>query len=675
MRFRVSDSSLTVMWRATLATWFMYAQLAHATAQPSDQTDQAPALWAATQLRQGAPIDFNRRCSQSPDHVSDVRWNDACRTLTGEQFAALIQTAPPTTHATVEIRGLHIQGDIDLRGGELSQPLTLQDSRVDGTLRLGDSRFLKSLTLDGLQVSGGIAASSIRVAGSFTVANSEIGGVVNLHGAHIDGDAVLTGTGFANDVNLDSAQITGSLFLDNARVAGRMLLSSENVDRNSGAKIEQTAFFNRTTFVGAILANEVRIGQDINLNSATCGEVWLVAANIGGFLKLTDGTFAGRLQAGNMRIGQSVVAAHATFRDDVYLDAVTTLANIRLDDATFYKQISATQVDVKGQLTAKGAEFRGPVYLTGSQIGWRLYLADAKFADTLDATDLDVHGRVDLSGAALAGDLYMARGRIADSVDFRGSDFSGAVDLTAVNIGHDLTLVDLEDGKPTRPPRWPAANSVKNLFWLNDARVGSLTDGQDAWPPGLHFHIDGLTYGALADWPLKARESWLDRGNAEHRPQPYRRMAEAFTFVGKRDAALEIQFHGRQQDRRDACERQQLAGCIGLAMLEFTIGYGIGGYAFRVLWWVLGLFVLGWFVLLASRVVRSKGLIWCAGASLDRLLPIMELNPEFKDFFNDPERQRLRGWQLIVLAMIGALGWLLSLFLVAALTGLTQSGG
>ena len=93
-----------------------------------------------------------------------------------------------------------------------------------------------------------------------------------------------------------------------------------------------------------------------------------------------------------------------------------------------------------------------------------------------------------------------------------------------------------------------------------------------------------------------------------------------------------------------------------------------------MLWWALGLFLLGWTVLLVSKTARTKGLIWSAGASLDRLLPILELNPEFKDFFNDPDRKRLRGWQLIVFAVIGALGWLLSLFLVGALTGLTQSG-
>jgi hypothetical protein len=367
-----------------------------------------------------------------------------------------------------------------------------------------------------------------------------------------------------------------------------------------------------------------------------------------------------------------LVASRAKFYGDVYIDAVTALANIRMDGASFDKQVSATQLDVKGELTGIRSRFNGPVYLGGSRIGWRLQFTDATFAKDIDATDLDVHGRVDLSDAALSENLYLARSKIGDSLDFRGSSFSGAVDITAVNI--ELTLNDLEKEKPVHPPRWSASDPAKSPFWLYDARVGSLTDGQNAWPPGLNFYIDGLSYGALADWPIEAREAWLDRGNADHRPQPYRQMAAALVSLGKRDAALEIQFHGRQQERRDACLRWQVASCISLAALEYTIGYGIGDYAFRVLWWALGLFLLGWTVLLVSKTARTKGLIWSAGASLDRLLPILELNPEFKDFFNDPDRKRLRGWQLIVFAVIGALGWLLTLFLVGALTGLTQSG-
>jgi len=38
---------------------------------------------------------------------------------------------------------------------------------------------------------------------------------------------------------------------------------------------------------------------------------------------------------------------------------------------------------------------------------------------------------------------------------------------------------------------------------------------------------------------------------------------------------------------------------------------------------------------------REKGALWCVGASLDHLLPIVELNKEFDEFFHDPWRRRL----------------------------------
>jgi hypothetical protein len=111
-----------------------------------------------------------------------------------------------------------------------------------------------------------------------------------------------------------------------------------------------------------------------------------------------------------------------------------------------------------------------------------------------------------------------------------------------------------------------------------------------------------------------------------------------------------------------------------LTVLEFTVGYGIGSAAFRVLYWVVVLALLGGLVLWLSPAARRKGGgLWCVGASLSRLLPIIELNPEFTDFFNDPGRERLRWWQLIFFALLGILGALLGSVLVAAISGLTQA--
>jgi hypothetical protein len=44
------------------------------------------------------------------------------------------------------------------------------------------------------------------------------------------------------------------------------------------------------------------------------------------------------------------------------------------------------------------------------------------------------------------------------------------------------------------------------------------------------------------------------------------------------------------------------------------------------------------------------------------------------DFFDDPQRQRLKGWQLSYFAFHALFGFLLGSFVVAALAGLTQTG-
>ncbi len=67
------------------------------------------------------------------------------------------------------------------------------------------------------------------------------------------------------------------------------------------------------------------------------------------------------------------------------------------------------------------------------------------------------------------------------------------------------------------------------------------------------------------------------------------------------------------------------------------------------------------------------GFFWCFGASLARLLPVIEINKEFSAFFDDPERKRLTGWQSFVFSVIGIVGFVLGVILIAAVSGLTQS--
>lgn len=173
---------------------------------------------------------------------------------------------------------------------------------------------------------------------------------------------------------------------------------------------------------------------------------------------------------------------------------------------------------------------------------------------------------------------------------------------------------------------------------------------------------------------------WWDkdwaRRDPEYSPTPYAQLAAAFTSAGDRNATNEIRYLGRERERDEAWRQGKLGSWLFLTALSYIAGYGIGSYTFRVLYWVLGFSLAGaallWWTVPAART-EHRGKLWCFGASLARLLPVIEINKEFTEFFNDPERTRLSWWQSIVFAAIGVVGWVLGAVLVAAVSGLTQS--
>jgi hypothetical protein len=94
-----------------------------------------------------------------------------------------------------------------------------------------------------------------------------------------------------------------------------------------------------------------------------------------------------------------------------------------------------------------------------------------------------------------------------------------------------------------------------------------------------------------------------------------------------------------------------------------------------VLGWVLLLTLLGGVVLRFSPNARRQGDWWLIGASLHRLLPIVELSKEFKEFFENPrtegEPRNLNGFQTVWFWLHALAGWVLGFFFIAAMGGLT----
>jgi len=162
--------------------------------------------------------------------------------------------------------------------------------------------------------------------------------------------------------------------------------------------------------------------------------------------------------------------------------------------------------------------------------------------------------------------------------------------------------------------------------------------------PSAISAASNLTLGCAAGWFGGTTGSGAILSIARH-------PTAALVAAGDRDAADETRFLGRVRQREE--EKSWLVWIFS-GFLQYVAGFGIGEYTFRVLYYVIGISVAGAFYLWnCVPKAREHGRIWCFGASLARLLPVIEINKEFTDFFDDPKRSRLTGWQSFVFSGIG----------------------
>jgi hypothetical protein len=140
--------------------------------------------------------------------------------------------------------------------------------------------------------------------------------------------------------------------------------------------------------------------------------------------------------------------------------------------------------------------------------------------------------------------------------------------------------------------------------------------------------------------------------------------------AGDRSGADEIRYLGRVRERES---EKNWWPWIFSGFLQYVAGFGIGDCTFRVLYFVVGISIAeAVYLWRCVPAAQSHGLVWCFGASLARLLPVIEINKEFSDFFDDPDRKRLTAFQSFIFSGVGMAGWLLGAILIADVAGLMQ---
>ncbi len=594
--------------------------------------------WVWDEIRAGREADLTRRFGQllDPRNGRDPRWHDGSRVI-GAGFIQTVLTAPVWRDAMdfrgLRIGGARIPGKLDLRSAPIAAAVWLDLCRFEEEVVLEEANFAQHLTFDGSTFEAGLKGHGVRIGGRLSLKRLKDipalvrGDRLTLEHARVDGTLELTGSEFEAGVAADGLRVGGALFMHGAAAVRGGALTLD------GAGVEGDLYMEDSIFEAGVAANRLRVGGSLFMRDA---------ALLGPALSMI-GTFV----KGDIDMDRCVLAAGMEAE------------RLQLGGSLFLRRVSA------GADASAGGEGGGQGTHDGA---------------TGDSPEAPAFSQPVDGASILIIDSHIAKG-----VYLAGAQL-GALWLGGTKIDGELNLA----GNDGAVPRWTAEAELN----LRNTHVGALRDRWDAWPgPTGKLELNGFTYDRLGGISGSGEEAalrrpvgwyagWIERDKDFSR-QPYQQLAAVFRAAGYPDRADEILYAARDRERCEAWGEARRAGprrwaalgrALGLEMLRVAIGYGLTGHFFRqVALLVIAFTALGAAVLWASPAAAGRGLGWCIGASLDQLLPIVELNKEFGEFFNDPGRARLAGWQMLYFGWHALLGYALGVFVAAGLAGLTQA--
>jgi hypothetical protein len=670
---------------AALACLILWAE-APAWGQKAYDDPATPEGWAWSQIKQGKDVNFDERCPAVP---KPFFWRDnntqvdlRCRSLPASFLVNILTHAQlrdqvPSRGLTVV--GALIEGRIDFVNAKLSHALEIRASRLEGDLILDSAQTDSEISITDSHLLGELDAKDMRSKMSLILSGSTIEKSVSLHSARLDGRVDFGRATFKSELQADAVQVqhlslSAGTFHDVSLVAARIVDTLNGINATVNGPLNADSLH-----AGRILLTSRDGGQ------ASFQAVRLASAVVAGQVSLVGARFAGALNMNSLSAGHLIMgstkANQATFRN-VNLVGARIRGNVEMDGSAFNGLLDAHAMSVGGTLfmgltDTDKAKYDVPgktsfksVDLHLVKVVGHINMEDATFEEELTANSLEVGGDLLMCNIKSKRKISLAFSRIAGVLDARGASLV-SLDLQGASISADLKLGKHEKGQGMD---WGVQQDGD--LNLKNARVTNLDDVADAWPAPGHLHVEGFTFSRLGQYrdPWWWDYKWI-RHDKKYTPGPYEQLATAFAAAGNRSAADDIRFRGRTREREEAWRQGHWVEGVVLVFLEFVAGFGIGGYTFRVVYWVAGISLLG-AVYLWYRVkeARKRGRLWCFGASLSRLLPVVEINKEFSDFFNDPLRDRLTGRQTAIFSGIAMLGWLLGAILVAAVAGLTQKG-
>ena len=557
----------------------------------------------------------------------------------------------------IELRQADIRENLDMRLGEFHGEVDLANARIGFNLDMDGSTFEEEVSLNGATVKGGA-----RLRGGATFK-----GEVDFGSASIGSNLVMTGSTYEESVSLNRATVKGTAFLSRGAI-----------------------------FKGEVDLVSASIGSVLDMAGATFeGEVELRGASIGLNLQMVGSTFEENVTLNSATVnGAAFLRGGATFKGEVDLGSTSIGSDLDMAGSTFEEEVSLNGATVNGAAFLRGgATFEGEVDLVGASIGSDLDMAGSTFEEKVDLSGATVNGSAFLrGGATFKGEVDLVSASIGSDLDFSAANISREVDLSGCKVTGELRL-----GSSEHPPAtWEEGAALV----LRNTEVGALQDwwrdeSDNSWPQALQ--LEGFTYGQLggllgageeADMmarPAASYLQWLARDPSSS-PQRYEHLARFFRQAGEPRKANDILYEARERRRRitlsnvddhGRAKKRNWFEALGLWLLCWTVGYGLGRRYFRVLWWIGVLILLGGLLLI--YVGQHSLASWPAlfFASFDQLLPIITLDKAHDALiFGNPSAKPPVAPQPDLVRFYfyfyKIIGWVLGSFIVAGLAGLTQ---
>ena len=633
-------------------------------AETSYSDPLTPEGWAWAQIKSGDTADFNGHCGKAFDpHRSDDSSN-VCRRVPARFLQTILTESPwkeQIARNRVHLQGVWIDGSLDVMGAELLSGLEIEGSTIAGDFDLRDSHWTRKIMISSSVFKGKFLADGLRSDSSLVISGSdEFDDIVSLRLVRLGGDLDLSSSIFHGVIQADTMNISGSIFARNHATFGDAL-------NLTGFKTFGEINLSDSTLAKQASMADIDVGTDVWLsNSKLGGALYMQHAKIGDSLIALKTSVAGEFKACSSSAENAIFLSNSVFRGDVCLNSVVT-GGLEMEGSVVDGDLDLENIKARNHvLLRNGARFNGQINLNNASVGGLLDFQNATTSN------------IDLSNASIR------------NLRLNGVGWLCHVEKTQMDPTPSHWKLGSADWRVADCGR--SASQPRSVIILLNTYAQAFQDDVDAWPPtadleGFRYdRIGGVGLGAEGEMSQRTSgvwNAWLARSRV-FSPQPYVQLGDTLIAAGRRDDGETILLAGRERERDDLWRRRDwhsrewlyhgFPSWLRLTFLSLVVGYGIGIHTFRVVLWVIALVILGAVVLGLSPFACARGWAWRLGASLHRLLPIMELDKEFQDFFEGKlsggDSRRPTRFQRVFFSGIALAGWVLGFFLIAAMGGL-----